>query len=84
MRNIYNIHGQRQYNRMYQFELRKTKDGIVYDIYDPETGEHYIPFRKSKKTGKAYKLIRKTASYITTEFYKGNIELVMNTDYPNE
>ena len=78
MRDIYSLHGQHRYNRMHRFEIRKTKTGIVYDIYDPETGEHYIPYRKSqKKNGKPYKLVGKTAGYIATEFYKGNVELVM-------
>ena len=81
MRDIYSLNGQHRYNRMHQFELRKTKEGIIYDIYNPETGEHYIPYRKSKVEGKKpYRLIGKTAGYVATEFYKGNIELVIKED----
>ena len=78
MKDIYSLHGQHRYDRMHHFEIKKTKEGYVYDIYDPETGEHYIPYRTSKvERKKPYRLIGKTAGYVVTEFYKGNIELVM-------
>lgn len=80
MRDIYKMHGQHRYYRMHQFEIQKTEQGIVYDIYDPETGKHYVPFRKSKRTGKLYRLKGKTAAYIATEYYKGNITLAYVND----
>ena len=76
MKDIYSLHGQHRYDRIHQFELRKTKEGIVYDIYDPETGKHYVAFRRSKRDGKLYRLKGRTAGYIATEYYKGNITLV--------
>ena len=81
MRDIYSLNGQHRYNRMHHFEIRKTKEGIVYDIYDPDTGKHYIPYRKSQVKGKKpYRLTGKTAGYVATEFYKGNITLVWEND----
>lgn len=83
MRDIYSLKGQHRYNRMHNFVIKKTGYGIVYDIYDPDTGKHYIPYRKSQKEGKKpYRLIGKTAGYIATEFYKGNITLVW-AKYPD-
>lgn len=81
MRDIYKMHGQHRYYRMHHFEIQKTKQGIVYDIYDPKTEKHYIPYRKSQKEGKKpYRLIGKTAGYVVTEYYKGNIILVDAND----
>lgn len=81
MKDAYKQSGRHRYDRMYHFEIRKTDQGTVYEFYDPETGEHYIPYRKkSKKTGRPYRLTGRKASYITTEFYKGNITLVRITD----
>lgn len=81
MRDIYSLHGQHRYDRMRNFVIKKTEHGIVYDIYDPETGKHYIPYRKSQVKGKKpYRLIGKTAGYVVTEFYKGNITLVWAND----
>lgn len=84
MRDIYKMHGQHRYNRMHKYEIRKTKDGIVYDIYDPVSGQHYMPYRKSKRDGRYYILEGKTAGYVATEYYKGNIELMIHPDYPSE
>ena len=76
MRDIYSMHGQHRYNRMHNYEIRKTKDGIVREIFDPETGKHYVPMRRSRRTGKLYGLKGRTAGYIVNEYYKGNIGLV--------
>ena len=84
MRDIYKMHGQHRYNRMHQYVIRKTKDGIVYDIYDPVSGQHYMPYRKSKRDGRYYILEGKTAGYVATEYYKGNIVLMIHPDYPSE
>lgn len=81
MKDIYSLRGQHRYDRMYGYVIKKTRHGIVYDIYDPETGKHYVPYRKSKVEGKKpYRLIGKTAGYVATEFYKGNITLVWTND----
>ena len=81
---IYSLRGQHRYDRMHHFVIRKTKEGIVYDIYDPKTGEHYTAYRKSKRNEKPYKLVGKTAGYVATEFYKGNITLVNVKDIEDE
>lgn len=82
MRDIYSLHGQHRYNRLHHYEIRKTKYGIVCEIFDPETGEHYVPMRKSRRTGELYGLKGRKASYIANEYYKGNIALVHVED-PN-
>ena len=80
MRDIYKMHGQHRYYRMHHFEIQKTEQGIVYDIFDASTGKHYVPFRRSKRDGKLYRLRNRTAGYIATEYYKGNITLVEASD----
>ena len=82
MRDIYSLNGKHRYNRMHHYQIRKNKEGLVTDIYDPETGKHYVPLRKSKRTEKLYGLKGRTAGYIVTEYYKGNIALVHVED-PN-
>ena len=82
MRDIYSLNGQHRYNRMHHFQIRKNKEGLVIDIYDPKTGKHFIPYRKSEQDGQLYTLKGKTAGYVATEYYKGNITLI-NANSPN-
>ena len=84
MMDIYKLNGRHRYNRMHKYVIRKTKDGIVYDIYDPESGQHFMPYRRSQRDGLYYILEGKTAGYVATEYYKGNIKLMIHTDYQNE
>ena len=84
MRDIYKMHGQHRYDKMHQYIIRKTKDGIVHDIYDPVSGQHYMPYRKSKRDGRYYILEGKTAGYVATEYYKGNIKLKLRLDSKQE
>lgn len=81
MRDIYSLNGRHRYNRMHHYQIRKNKEGLVIDIYNPETGQHFMPYRKSERDGRLYILEKKTAGYIVTEYYKGKIELLPNPKY---